>query len=327
MEMIEFCKGVKKELEVSLGEAAAISINQITKNNGVVLNSVVIAREDRNISPNIYLDEFYKDYKEGREFKDIIEEIHLIYKESRFQGNLDMSFFLDYGKMKSMVAYKVIGYERNRKILEEVPHIRFLDMAIVFYCNISEKELNNATILIYNNHLGIWGITQEVLYKDAKRNTKKLLPPRIIPIERMMREIFSEDLKKEFSTGKIVEENLMPDEEWFENAAEQLFSSVTEYDSSGKMFVMGNESKLFGAIAMIYDSTLKDFSAQISSDLFILPSSIHEVILIPDDGKQIAYELWRMVCEINDTQVEPEDVLTDALYYYSRKNNNIKKLY
>ncbi len=326
MKIMEFCEKVKGELELCFGGEVTVEVNQITKNNGVILNSVVIAKKGRNISPNIYLDEFFEEYERGKTLQDIIEEIRRIYRESSFKKSLDMEFFLDYGKLKGKVAYKVIGYEKNKEILKEIPHFLFLDMAVVFYCSVDEKELSKATILIYNNHLKLWGITKEMLYEDAKENTRRLLPARVLPIERMMQEIFSQDLKKEFVAG-IGEDGFMPDEEWFDNAASQLLSTVTDCGSCGQMFVMGNENKLFGAATLLYENALRRFSNAVCKDLFILPSSIHEIILIPDDGNQEPIQLWRMVCDINETQVDPEDVLTDAVYLYSRKENKITKLF
>ncbi len=91
--------------------------------------------------------------------------------------------------------------------------------------------------------------------------------------------------------------------------------------------MLGNERKLFGAAAMFYRDTIEEFSDEMGKSIFILPSSVHEVILVPDDGLQEPEELWKMVCEINETQVEPEDVLTDSVYYFSRKCKKIKKLF
>ena len=96
---------------------------------------------------------------------------------------------------------------------------------------------------------------------------------------------------------------------------------------SSRMYVLGNERKLFGAAAMFYDGVLEEFSDKIKKSFFILPSSVHEVILLPDDGIRKAEDLWEMVCEINATQVEPEEVLTNAVYYFSIKCKKIKKLF
>ena len=112
-----------------------------------------------------------------------------------------------------------------------------------------------------------------------------------------------------------------------QKAAEKLKHSLSDSIIEGKMYVLGNRMKLFGAAVLLYDGLLEKIADQIKKNFFILPSSIHEVILIPDDEDQEAEELWKMVCEINATQVEPEEVLTDSVYYFSRKNKKIEKLF
>lgn len=327
MSLNEFCESIKKGLEVILGNEVTVTVNRVAKNNGVVLNSVIIVRKSRNISPNIYLDEYYKEFGQGKALKDILQEITEVYEGSLMKKNLDMDFFTNYEKLKEKVAYRIIGVEKNQEILKEIPYVEFLNMAIVFYCYVPDEELSRATILIYNNHLEMWGITREMLYEDAKRNTKRLLPPKLLSLERMMEAIFAEDLKNEFETDGREHNEYMPDEEWFDNAAKQMLSSVTEQKEYGGMFVLGNENKLFGAAVILYEGILKAFADRLEADIFILPSSIHEVILIPDDGEQKAYDLWKMVCDINATQVDPEEVLTDSVYYFTRNNNKINKLF
>lgn len=327
MEIKEFCEKIKEGLETFPGKEVTVTIHKIAKNNGIVLNSVVIAEKCRNISPNIYLDDLYQEYGKGKEMKAIVEEVMDIYKSSMRRKNMDMDFFLDYEKLRKRVAYKIIGRERNEELLKEIPHIIFLNLAIVFYCCVPEGELDRATILIYNNHLQMWGISEEKLFEDARANTIKILPPRLLSLEKMMEEVFVRDLKKEFKVNTDNQDEFIPDEEWFDRAAKQMLSSVTNCNECGGMFVLGNEYKLFGAAVILYDGVLKAFADKLSSDIFILPSSIHEVILIPDDGGQEAENLWRMVCDINATQVDPEEVLTDSVYYFSRINNKINKLF
>ena len=174
MNMIEFCEKVKNELVQYLGEEVTVSVNQITKNNGIILNSVIITRKERNLSPNIYLDEQFEAYKQGKKFSEIITEILRTYEKSEQDENLNMDFFLSYEQMKERVVYKIIGYKKNEKLLENVPHIVFLDMVIVFYCYVPGKEqLGNATILIYNNHLSMWEVTG--LHMDSMPNSYNIL--------------------------------------------------------------------------------------------------------------------------------------------------------
>ena len=103
--------------------------------------------------------------------------------------------------------------------------------------------------------------------------------------------------------------------------------SSRKAEESGKMYVLGNDKKLFGAAAMFYQGVLEEFSEKQQKSFYVLPSSVHEVILIPDDGMVNGEELWKMVCEINATQVDPEEVLTDSVYYFSIKCKKIKKLF
>ena len=134
MEIMEFCQKVKRNLVKDMEEGVQVSVKQITKNNGVVLHSITVSRAGTNISPNIYLDGLYAAYERGETFRAVMEDVRKIYEESRIEASIDMSFFLDYGKMKERVVYKVIGYEKNKELLRQIPHILFLDMALVFYC-------------------------------------------------------------------------------------------------------------------------------------------------------------------------------------------------
>lgn len=326
MEITEFCVRVKEELEKKMGEEATVTVRKIMKNNGIVLNSIIIAERERNISPNIYMEELYEAYLNGESLETVIKEVTELYRESRLKDNIDMGFFLDYAKVKERVVFKVINREKNEELLEQIPFFPFLDLAVVFYCRVMEEELNSATVMVYNEHLKLWGITGEELLADAGKNTRKLLPARILPMEDIMKEIFSSDLEKEFEQAET-EAELMPEKEWFDRAADQMLYSITESKESLNMYVAGNRDRLFGAAVILYEGLLKQFAERIGGDFFLLPSSIHEMILIPDDGSREKEKLWEMVCDINRTQVEPEDILADSLYFFSRACGKIEKLY
>ncbi len=323
MEIMEFCKKVKKSLGIYIGDEAAVSVKRIVKNNGIVLHSILITEKEMNISPNIYLNGLHEAYEKGETFHKIMTEILRIYEESRMSESLDMGFFLDYGSMKEKVVYKLISYDNNRELLQQVPHIPFLDMAIVFYCHVPGKELGSATILIYDSHMKLWGITKEALYEDAKRNTRRILPLHMLTVEEIMQEIFMQDLKRERGekSGKS------SGEEEGRMAAGQPQDFMPESRRNAGMYVLGNQKKLFGAAVILYDGVLEKLAETLGSSFFLLPSSIHETIAVPDNGMQKAEDLWKMVCEINATQVEPEDVLTDSVYYFSRKKRKLEKIF
>ncbi len=313
MEIMEFCKKVKKSLGIYIGSGASVNIKQVMKNNGIVLHSIMVTEKERNVSPTIYLDGLHEAYEEGETFSKVMEEILQIYEESRMKKNMDMDFFLDYGRMAGQVVYKLIRYESNRELLSQVPYVRFLDMAVVFYCHVPGTGMDNATILIYNSHLELWGITKERLCRDAQKNTRRILPPRLLSIEEMMKEIFVQDLRQKCGESK-------DDEEWLAQTAGRIMDSLVGDVPRPAMYVLGNKRKLFGAAVILYEGILGEIAEAFGCGYFLLPSSVHEVILIPDDNRHNPEELWNMVCEINATQVAPEDVLTDSVYYFSRRD-------
>ncbi len=304
MKLLDFCEKVRKNLAEYIGEEAGVSVKTVMKNNGIRLHSVIVNHKGRNLSPNIYLDELYRDYEAGETFSCIMERVYRVYEENGHRENLDISFFLEYEQLCDQVVYKIINREKNEELLAAVPWEPFLDMAIVFYCHVPGNSLGNATIMIYNNHLAMWGITKEQLYEDAFRNTSRIMPAQILSIEKMMASLVSE---------KEMEEDTDRD-------------MLDELEERGRMFVLGNTMKLFGAAAVLYEGLLEQIRDRLGCNLFILPSSVHEVILIPDDEQQEAEELLQMVCDINATQVEPEEVLTDSVYYFSRKCGRLEKI-
>ena len=145
--------------------------------------------------------------------------------------------------------------------------------------------------------------------------------PRLLSIEEMMEEIFEEDMRQKSGKEKAGADG------GTESIAEKQPAPPAGSGCKSCMYVLGNERKLFGAAVMLYDGLLEKMSEIIGGDFYLLPSSLHELILIPDEGREKGGDLWKMVCEINETQVEPEDVLTDSVYYYSGKNKRLEKIF
>ena len=109
---------------------------------------------------------------------------------------------------------------------------------------------------------------------------------------------------------------LMPEDEEFRNM-------MTETPDDKSMYVITNKSKLFGAAAMLYEENLYDLSQQLDSDLYILPSSTHEVIAISDKFGD-ANELADMVYEINMDQVDLSDRLSNQVYHYDKEARTLR---
>lgn len=293
----EFMETIKNYITAHVDSNTKVQIQSVIKNNNIHLDGLTIIENNCNISPTIYLNYYYDEYIDGASMQEILKSIFQIYKKNKPDENIDVSFYTEYKNIKDKIVYKLINFEKNKDLLNEVPYYRYLDLAIVFYCLISTTPTGSATILVYNRHLDFWHITAEELYGQALINTPKIL---------------KHDLR---SLNELMAELLSPVE------YEEALSA--ESNSSFPMYVLSNKHKLYGASCLIYPQVLQKFAAEISSDLYILPSSVHEVILVPAINQSSCKELSNMVCEVNETQVIDEEILSDHVYFYSRETNDI----
>ena len=292
----EFKDTTIRAIQMKLGKNCRVAIQDIIKNNDTNLDGLTILANQSNISPTIYLNQYYEQFLRGKTLSEIFSEILLAYEQHSPKQNIDVSFFTDYNKVKEHIIFKLVNYERNKELLKQVPHIRYLDLAIVFNCLISADEGGCATILIHNHHLSFWNISKEELYELAKINTPKLLSHRLHNMSDVLKEIFDDE---ELSALLSKEANMIP------------------------MYILTNRQKLHGSACIVYENLLSDIADCLDSDLYILPSSIHEVILIPSISANSYAELSSMVREVNSTQVSREEILSDHVYYYSRASKKL----
>ena len=329
MEFNQFIEKTKKAIQDYLGEEATVMVNQITKNNGVILEGLSIMEKEKNISPTIYLNSFYNSYEEGESFSDIVKRIVDIYKQNKIEENINMDFFMDYDKVKQKIVYKLINYDKNTELLEDIPYVKYLDLAIVFYCMVTSEQIGNASILIHNKHCAMWDVTLEDIYSIAEENTPRLLPSELRNMEDVLCQIMREKLEQEYHASSMTEseeEQIESAEEWTESGADQIIGGLESDNQTVPMYVLSNRTRVHGAACILYQGVVSKFADDLQKDLYILPSSIHETILIPAENLENSIELNEMVREVNMTQVDAEEILADHAYYYSRTNKQVNQI-
>ena len=305
MNFQEFCEKIKESVCAYLGEETKGEIKQITKNNGVRLNGLLLSREADTISPTIYLEGFYRDYKEGKAFGKLVREIAELYEKNRITDkSLCFNFFTDYETVRGRIFHKVINYEKNRESLQDIPHIRFLDLALVCYYAYMNDILGQGSIQIDISHLDQWGITEEKLFADAWENTTHKLG---VEIRRM------DDLLEALLTDRM---DGVSEEEISDLLAKQGKPLVP-------MYIMSVRGSCFGAACLYHKEWLAEFAEKRGTNLYILPSSVHELILIPDSDREDPECLKRMVREVNAEHVEEQEQLSDQVYYFARSGNTL----
>ena len=291
MEYKEFVEYIKMNAGYIAGEGGNITINHVIKNNGCEMDGLVIMGEGEDIAPTIYLDSFYELYTNGENIKNIIRQIEVIYEQNKNNVTFDVNILKHFDTIKDKIVYKVVNYRSNEKLLEQVPHKRILDLAVVFYCLLDNEYGRSATALIYNNNLKNWNVTIDDVYKAALKNTPDLLHSKISSMAALFEKC-----------GVNVD-------------GEEV--DLKDYVPSD-MYVLTNESKLNGAACILYENVLYDFAQKLGADLYILPSSVHEVILLPKLSMFEKDELVNMVKEVNTEGVAADEVLSDHVYEYNR---------
>lgn len=281
------------------GSNYSISINEVTKNNDNHRHSIIIRKEGENITPSIYLEEFFERYEEGDTFSEIVSDIITLRNRHSVMSDFDFERITDYAWAKEYLGIKLVSKQLNSMLLLDTPHWNISDLTIVFYVSVENEELGNGAILIRNAMLKEWNITVERLYMDARENMMRKNPPYVIDIVDMLM-----DMRDAYSIERIIDTD----------------------DMRGKMYVLTNQSKYYGAATLCYPGLLGELADRFNGDFFVIPSSIHEVILVPSTNCEDRNELSMIISDVNKNCLEKEEVLSSHAYLYHRNSNWLEPL-
>lgn len=305
MEFADFITQVKSDVEKRVGDGYRVRINDVRKNNGVVLSGLTITHDDSNISPTIYLNNYYKVYESGGiTLTSVADDVMDTYFRNKVNKSMNMGYFMDYECVKECIVYKLINTEKNRELLEDIPHMEYLDLSVVFQCLVAKEDFGTASILIHNAHMKLWDISVEELYRKAAENTQRIQGYEIKGINDAICEIMRAN-----------------DPEGFDRDA-----CMAELEGSVPMYILSNKQNVNGASCMLYPDLIKDFAETLGSSIYIIPSSIHELLLLPASNADESGEIKGMVREINDTEVKAEEILSYSLYFYDMRESRIIRL-
>jgi hypothetical protein len=329
----EFLTLMKQSVKEDIGTGYNVEINHVIKNNSIELDGLVILKDNERITPNIYLNPYYERYLAGDSFMRLVDEIIHVYRNTQEDGDSDtLSICYEFNEMKSCIIYRLINYDRNRKLLMEVPHIHFMDLAITFHCLVKNNEKGIGTIRITNEHINNWNINIETLKEIARINTPVLFPPVIKSMNDVIMDILEHDIHT-FSQDESNGDFLIPHgafdqftDQSIDLYDDNLYPTMLNglgKDKTNNMYVISNMKGINGASCLLYPNILKDLAEELGTDLFILPSSIHEIIVVKGKASMDKNTFREMVLDVNRTQVPDEDVLSDNVYFYSRERNAI----
>ncbi|MBE5841325.1 MAG: hypothetical protein E7304_07970 [Butyrivibrio sp.] len=201
----------------------------------------------------------------------------------------------NYDVMKNKLVMEVVSAETNAELLATVPHKDIEDMAVVYRFDVKDIVGEGATVIVTNKMLDNYGITPEQLHADAVKNAPEIRP---IVIQGM-----AEVLAKQMGVEdmEMLGLNIPPEQE--------------------QIFVASVPDNVHGAGILAYEDFMDKASERVGNQsFFILPSSIHELLIVPDNGMMDLHSLEQMVREVNATTVDPSEKLTDNVYHYDAKD-------
>ena len=310
-----FLEWIPDMVQSQLGDGVEVRLHTIYKNNNVRRNAICVMEEGCNVSPTIYLERYYQQWKDGVSLDKISSEICKEYEANRCGKYVNIASFCQFETMKDRIVYKLIHYDRNWELLQQIPHRRFLDLAVVYYLLLEDPFLGNATVLIQRQQMQMWNVEEETLYQMASCNTKRILGNIITPMRQVIRELLIRDMGRQLASD--VDRGictLQQVEQWSEEVLEQILPKEQR-----TMFVMSNHKKYLGAVSVLDQEMLDDFAGKLDGGFYVIPSSIHEMILVPETESLQWKDMRLLLAQINGEEDNVQEYLSDQIYYYDRQ--------
>ena len=304
MNFEEFTQQVAKEVKRFLPEKyddASVTLQYVTKNNDQQLTGLMIKTEDTNIAPNIYLEGYFEQYQDGKDFEDIVRDIADVRVRHELNQDFDVSKITDFDQVKDHIICKLVNAEMNAEYLADKPHTQVEDLAVMYAVDLGGGEGGKMTAPITNALMEQYGVTTQELHDIAIHNLA--------------------ESQIEFKTMRDVLIDMMFPNGISENDPRAFMIPPEEENPS--MYVLSNAEKLNGAAALLDAKTMEDISEKLGGDFIGLPSSIHECIVLPVNEDMDRHTLEAMVQDVNAGQVAPEERLSDHVYMYDSQEKEL----
>ena len=296
--MQEFANLVKDHIKEYLPERfskGTAMLQEIVKDGDRHLTGLSIHIKGSSLAPLLYLDDFYDEYRFGRvnDLEDLVHEIADVYAKScETMPELDVPEFT-YEGVKDRLRLRLVGTDRNEKGLKDLAHLSLDNgLALTVCIDMGVKGIARVTHALAES---LSNDSEGDLINDAMENTVKNYPAQLIDMENVLSQLA-------FGTGSQSEENLL-----FRDSAPDVVPPL---------MVLSNRENWEGAVAICYPGIQEEISRVVGGNYYVIPCSIHEVLIMPDDGLVEPDALTEMIQSINASEVSLEDQLGDYPLYY-----------
>ena len=266
--------------------------------------NIEFKENDTNIAPIVYMEGYYKAFQNGSSMSELIHRLYEEYKNYRVTESINLHYLIDFENVKDRITYILVNHDMNKDMLDEYPHTDFLDLAKLYVINISDLKEGTATIKINHSLLCLWDKRVEEIDLLATENTERLFPVQADRLDMIVKAMMLHGLGED-------------------NISEDMQSWLLSADDS-MLYVVTNHLMVNGAGVMCYRNVIKNLADKLNSDLYILPCSLHQILVITTKGIS-KYELQDMVFTVNRSKdISRELILSDNVYLYSREKDCIE---
>lgn len=294
MNLMEFVEYVKENIKGYLPDAfadATVQVSEVIKNNDQILYGMSILKPEQNISPTLYLEKWYEGYLRGKSLESILKEIACIRIDADIPEKFDIRQIMDFENCQDKIYPRIINRNLNEKMLVNKPYKTLEDLAISYFIKIGDLTDGAATMMINDELMKNWNITQDELHSVALKN--------------------EQNVKYSVRSMSSVLKSIGNDMSFW--GVENVF------DDSIPFFIVTNENGINGSAVLLNTDYLKMIEHKIGK-FYILPSSVHEIIVLPESEVNDAVYLKEMVKDVNDSVVEDDEILSYNVYQFTAKN-------
>lgn len=283
------------------------TVMEVPKNNGVVRTGIGCCKEGEAVSPVIYLDSYYEGVRQGGSLEDVMgriaEEIRAGWESREPIKEIDLT---DYKSVAEHLGLMLVNTRANRKMLSQMPHIEMEDLSGIA-CVEFPASKGCGRVKVTEELLRCWGKSEEELLDTALSNMEKEAGLMLRPMD---------DILDEGLFGSPAGENLLNDSGEISDPGTGI----------GNLYVLTNQDWSYGAAALCSPAVRQRIGERFPKGVYLLPSSVHEVLLVPKSIPVSPAELGAMVREINREEVLKEEVLSDRIYEYDKESGTIRSV-
>ena len=290
MDFLEFTEQARLRVRQFLPESfrdAEVCIERVVKNNDQQLTALTVASPDNRVTPRVYLEGYYEMLKNGMDLESVLETLAKTYLRCGLPESVDLSMLQDFSKVKHLIVGRLVNRGLNEEFLSDKPFTEFEDLAM-YYAVRLDRSLS---VVITNEILDKFGVARDELHDLAMRNLEES-KIRFVRLDTMLARL-----------------------------AGPMFPPLP--DEAPSMYVLTNEDMMYGAVVLASARKLREVYEELGCRFMIIPSSVHELIVLPM-GDEITTEYANeMVRSVNSECLDPAEVLSDHVYFYDEETGRV----